>query len=359
MLSSARTGLAVGVAIVVLLMGQLPGCSRRAEVHEFELKAPGTFARVSITGLEQEQAEAAAAQVEQALNALENIGYTFRSGSELQRVNEALANGRTIAVSPDFLELLLKARDLSLASGGLFNPAAGNLTALWEYHCQEDDCSSGSYPDEVQKLVEQKLAGVLKRPPSMSDLVIRGNRISSRNRQVRLEFGESIRGLALDYSIRSLREAGVDNAMIEIDGNVHTTGMRGKHAWWAGVPDATGRYQVGSIETIAGESIFTVRASDTAIGKEDLIYRRIIDPRSGQPAQEVHSVTVIHGSAITANAAATAFLVAGPEHWKNVAQHMGVHAVIMITDDGTIYTSPAIEHRVHWNQGITHQHLAP
>ena len=32
---------------------------------------------------------------------------------------------------------------------------------------------------------------------------------------------------------------------------------------------------------------------------------------------------------------------------------------VVITKDGTLYTSPAMEHIIHWKQGIEHQHLVP
>jgi len=102
-----------------------------------------------------------------------------------------------------------------------------------------------------------------------------------------------------------------------------------------------------------------VRALDKSFDKQGLIYRRIIDPRNGQPVSEFQSVTVIHSSAMVANAAATAFLIAGSKDWKRVADRMDVHALLVVTQDGTIYTSPAIDHRIHWKQGITHQHLVP
>ncbi|HUT39994.1 MAG TPA: FAD:protein FMN transferase [Gammaproteobacteria bacterium] len=346
--------------IFAMLLPVLPGCARKTDVFETGLNILGTFAQVSIAGLTPEQAQEATRQAEQSLESLDHIGYTFGAGGELQRVNEALANGRTIAVSSEMINLLTRARELSLASGRLFNPAAGELTALWEFHCDREACDTPPpYPDEVQKLVEEKLAGVLKRAPSMDDLVIRGDRVSSRNRQVSLEFGDAIRGLALDLGIRSLRQAGAANAMIDIGGSVHTTGTRGDHAWWIGIPDATGKHLVGSIETGENESVVTVRALDKSFDKQGLIYRRIIDPRNGQPVSEFQSVTVIHSSAMVANAAATAFLIAGSKDWKRVADRMDVHALLVVTQDGTIYTSPAIDHRIHWKQGITHQHLVP
>lgn len=347
----------LAIAVMATL---LAGCSRRTDVFESQLNVLGTFAHVSIAGLAPEAAEEATRHAEQILTSLDHIGYTFGAGGELQRVNEALANGRTIAVSDEMVELLVRSTELSQASGGLFNPAAGELTALWEFRCERNACDTPPpYPAEVQALVEEKVARVLRRPPSMDDLTIRGNRVSSSNRQVRLEFGDIIRGLALDLAIRSLRQAGAENAMINIGGNVHTTGMRGDHAWWIGIPDAGGNRLIGSIETGDNESVVTVRALDISLDRQNLSYRRLVDPRNGQPVSGIRSVTVVHDSAMVASAAATAFMTAGMDNWKSVADRMDVHALLLITDQGLIYTSPAIDHRIHWKQGITHQHLVP
>jgi thiamine biosynthesis lipoprotein len=342
------------------LLAAVTGCSRRADVHESQLQVLGTFAQVSIAGLSTERAGEATRRAGQVLTSLDHIGYTFRSGGELQRVNEALANGRSIAVSDEMIELIGWSRQLSQASNGLFNPAAGELTALWEFRCDREACDTPSpYPDEVQALVDGKIAEVLRQPPVMEDILVQGNRVSSRNRHARLEFGGIIRGLALDLAMRSLREAGAVNAMVAIGGNVHTSGMRGDHAWWTGIPDAGGSHLIGSIETAEHESVFTVRALDIALGRQDLVYRRVVDPRTGQPVDRIRSVTVVHDSAMVASAAATALLIAGTAGWKDIADRMDVHALLMITAEGDIYTSPAIDQRIHWKQGITHQHLVP
>ncbi len=257
------------------------------------------------------------------------------------------------------LELLKEAQRLSVASQGLFNPAAGALTALWEFTCDSKECDESHYSDEVRRLVGKQMADVIRSQPSMQDLVIKGNRVRSRNRHVKLEFGDIIRGFALDKGIADLKQQAVANAKINIGGNIRTIGTRGDHAWWAGIPDQTGKHHVGYIETGADEAVFTVRALDRSFASQGQIYRHVVDPRNGLPVEHITSVTVVHDSAMTANAAASAFMIADMNDWKRIADSMNVHSFLMITSDGTMYTSPAIDHRIHWNQGVTHRHLVP
>lgn len=337
----------------------LAGCGRGNGILEDELDVLGAFAQITIVGVPESEARKAALAVEQDLKSLDYIGYTFEEEGELHRLNEAFSQGRSMEVSGGLLELIVDARELYEKSGGLFNPAKGELTAFWEFICNKDECSESPYPVEVQRLVDEQVKKIIATNPSMKDLIIKGSRVSSNNRLVKLEFGDMIRGLALDKGIVHLREMGVNNAEINIGGSVRTTGMRGKHDWWIGVPDATGTHMIGSIENVDDKAVVTVRAFDKSFGKQGLVYRHIVDPRTGRPIEDVRSVTVMHDNALVANAFAVTLHIAGISEWKQLADRMGVHKILVITRDGTIYTSPAMGHIIHWNQGVTHQNLVP
>ena len=349
----------IGSLLAVMVPFLVAGCERNRGVFEDKINALGTFAQISISGVPAEQARQAALMVEEELLELDKVGYTFKLEGELQQLNEALAQRKSMTVSDGLLEVIIEASKLFSLSGGLFNPAAGQLTAFWEFHCDKDDCEVSPYPSEVQKLVDQRVAKIITRPPSMDDLIIKGNKISSRNRQVKLEFGDMIRGLALDKGIQRLREIGVVNAMIDIGGSVRTIGTRGDHDWWIGLLDADGKDLIGSIENIDDQAVVAVRASDKSFDKSGSVYRHIVDPRTGMPASAIQSVVVMHENAMIANASAVTILIAGIKDWKAVADRMGAHKILLITKDGNIYTSLAMENIIHWKQGIEHQYLVP
>ena len=350
---------AIGVMVAAVVMLVTTSCERNGGVYEDQLNVLGSFAQISIAGMLPEDAKQAAYAVEKDLQSLDYIGYTFESDSELQQLNAAIAEGRSMMVSDGLAELILEAKKLSAASDGLFNPATGELTALWEFHCGKEQCSEVPYPNEVQRLIDEQVAKILAGHPSMDDLTLNGNQVSSRNRLVKLEFGDIIRGLALEKGIAHLEAMGISNAMIDIGGSVRTTGRRGKHDWWVGVPDASGKHLLGSIENIHDQAVVTVRAFDQSFGKQGLVYRHIVDPRSGLPVRDVLAVTVMHENAMVANASAMAFLAAGINDWKTVSERMDAHKILMITKDGTLYTSLAMSNIIHWKQGIEHQHLVP
>ena len=349
----------IGSLLVVMMSFLVASCERNGGVFEEKINALGTFAQISIAGVPPEQARQAAKLVEEELLELDKVGYTFKAEGELQQLNEAIAHRKSMTVSDGLLEVITEASKLFRLSGGLFNPAAGQLTAFWEFHCDKDDCEVSPYPSEVQKLVDKQVAKIITRTPSMDDLIIKGNRISSRNKQVKLEFGDMIRGLALDKGIQQLREAGVKNAMIDIGGSVRTIGTRGDHHWWIGLFDAGGKHLIGSIENIDDQAVVAVRAFDKSFSKNGPVYRHIVDPRTGMPASAIQSVVVMHENAMIANASAVTILIAGINDWKTVADRMGAHKILLITKDGNIYNSLAMEQVIHWKQGLEHQYLVP
>jgi thiamine biosynthesis lipoprotein len=72
----------------------------------------------------------------------------------------------------------------------------------------------------------------------------------------------------------------------------------------------------------------------------------MLDPRNGRPVRDTQAVTVIHPEAAVAAAAATALFVAGPDHWHEVAQALGLRYALLVDNDGTVHMNPALHERL-------------
>jgi thiamine biosynthesis lipoprotein len=354
-----KSNACMAAAVVLFHIVLLAGCEVPQTVFDDRISILGTNAEITIVGLPDAEAREAAVAVEQDLRRLDHVGYTFKPEGELHELNEALSRGGAMSVSPELKDLINTATNIYAASGGLVNPAASELVALWEFHCEKEDCDESPYPEEVRQLVVEKEKEVIEARPSMSDLIISGDVVSSINPAVKLEFGDMIRGYALDKARKHMKKAGVENALIDMGGNFRSLGNRGEHPWWVPLWDGYRQHSHGYIELGDNEALVTVRAFDRSIGREDYVYRHVVDPRSGLPVSDIKFVTVLHEKALVANAAAAALLVAGLEDWAKVAEKMGVRSVMMVTRDGVIYTSTTMEERIHWNERPERQHLVP
>jgi len=100
------------------------------------------------------------------------------------------------------------------------------------------------------------------------------------------------------------------------------------------------------VEVSGDESVFTAGGRERSFIYEGKSYHDIIDPRTGYPALGARAVTVLHGNGVTADAAAHALFIAGPEGWVPVARDMGIHYVLLVDDAGTLHMTPAMARRL-------------
>ena len=113
--------IAIGLLVAAIVMLVATSCERNGGVYEDKLNVLGSFAQISIAGMQPEAARQAALAVENDLQTLDYIGYTFEDEGELLQLNEAIAQGQSMTVSDGLVELIMEARKLSAASAGLFN----------------------------------------------------------------------------------------------------------------------------------------------------------------------------------------------------------------------------------------------
>jgi len=122
--------------------------------------------------------------------------------------------------------------------------------------------------------------------------------------------------------------------------------MWGLFPWTVGIQHPRKEKILASIETLNDESIFT--SGDYQRYYMDNGQRRhhILDPFTGKSVNHTMATTVIHDNATVADAAATAIMAAGPEHWHEVARALNIHYVLLLASDGTLYMNPAMHERL-------------
>ena len=323
---------------ILLLALAVSACSQPKDpVFHDQFFAFGTLIDITLYGVEPGIAETISSQIESDFNALHTEWHAWQPGPILS-LNEKLAQHRPATVKPGIIHLLAEANRLSLASEGLFNPVIGNLIELWGFH--DNALPIGTLPDSaaIESLVAEN--------PAVDDITIEADRVVTRNAVVAYDLGGFAKGLAIDRVIERLRESGVEHAIINAGGDLRAIGQRGERPWRIGIrhPRKTGI--LASIEITGDDSIFTSGDYERFFEVGGNRYHHIIDPRSGYPASETVSVTVIHSDAATADAAATALFVAGPDHWQRVARNMGIRFVMLIDNNGTIHMNPAMQSRI-------------
>jgi len=325
--------------IAVLLLG---GCSKQEPLYTEQLFVFGTLVEFSIWGVEPGQAREAVSAVAADFQRMHRDWHAWKPGA-LTAFNLAVAAGEPAEVDAFVLPLIEESKQLYRRSEGLFNPAIGQLIALWGFH--SDDRPSGPPPSK------KAIAELVASHPTMDDIDIQGNVVRSRNPAVQLDFGAFAKGYAIDLAVRRLREKGIDHAIVNAGGDLRAIGRRGERPWRVGIRHPQGQGLLASVETDGDDSVFTSGNYERYREHEGIRHSHIIDPRSGMPVEHVASVTVIHDNGAVADAAATALTVAGSGAWHRIAQGMGIEYAMLVDGQGTVYMNPAMARRVRFEGG--------
>lgn len=331
---------AVLVLLAVVLLG---GCERPPPVHKETLYVFGTLVEVTLYDVDPETGAAAVAELEVLFRRLHRDWHAWEPGL-LSDLNRAIARGEPFEVPADLAGLIRISKRYAEQSEGLFDPAVGSLVALWGFH--SDDPEAGRRPDF------DAIRALVATAPSMRDVTVEGTRVSSRNPAVQLDFGAVAKGLALDRAVANLKKRGIADAIVNAGGDLNVIGRPGDRHWKVAIRDPVTWGAVATIDAKDGEAVYTSGNYARFREIEGVRYAHIIDPRTGMPVDRIVSATVIHDSGATADAAATALAVAGPDDWPRIARRMGIDLALLIDAEGTVHATPAMAARVVFEGGV-------
>ena len=315
----------------------LSACDSEPRARQAKFYAFGTEIDISLYDVDQETANNTIGILEQTFSNINNTWHAWQP-STLSRINEAIAAGQSIAIEEDVAQLIALASSLAKESQHLFNPAAGKLFELWGFH---QDNWFESHPPPSEEDINIWLAS----SPTMDDIQIENGELTSLNSAVKLGFGAFAKGYAVDQAIAALRQHGINDAIVNIGGDLRAIGSHGKRPWVIGIRHPRKDGMIASIALHNDESVFTSGDYERFFIYEGKRYPHIIDTRTGYPADQAMSVTVLHNNASLADAAATALFVAG-DNWPKIAASMGITYIMLIKTDGQIEMSPEMVDRI-------------
>jgi thiamine biosynthesis lipoprotein len=223
---------------------------------------------------------------------------TWRDGGPLARLNAATPE-LSVSVPAELFDLLKKVFEWSERTGGAFDPTVLPLVRAWGLR------RGGHIPTPRELRAARDATG---RPLFLLEEF--PFRVSRKSAAAGIDEGAWGKGYALDRAANVLREHGVSTAVLDLGGQVLSLGEAGIDVDVAHPRDRARivghlHLRSGSLST-SGNSERSVSAAGRRIG-------HLLDPRTGGPAEDFGSVTVVAPSALVADILSTAFFVLGPE----------------------------------------------
>jgi thiamine biosynthesis lipoprotein len=310
------------VTLFALMLGACRGDARTApRLVERARPAMGSELRLTAWTADEPAAVAGFDAVFAEFERLEALMSVWRPGSDILRLNAA-AGDHPVPVSPEVVEVLGVARQVSEWTEGTFDVTFGALSDLWKFDHDQDN----TIPDPA--IVRERLPLVDYRA---LDIDARAGTAFLRRKGMRVHLGGIGKGYAVDRAVTMLRSRGLRDFMIQAGGDLYVAGLKDGRPWRLGIRDPRGP---------AGKSFALLDLSDGTFStsgdyerfflKDGRRYHHILDLKRGEPARGCRSVTLVTDRAVLADALAKGVFILGPEAGMALIEKLpGVEGVIV------------------------------
>ncbi|MCA8977739.1 MAG: FAD:protein FMN transferase [Planctomycetes bacterium] len=283
-----------------------------------EVVAMGTELGIEIEAADRRTALAASEALVLAVEAVEQRLSVWRPDSDVSRINAA-AVGKAVSVAPSTVADLQWGLRFACRVGGAFDATAGPLIAVYGLREQP------RWPRDRE--LAAALADVGARHFGLTATAVVRHRSGSA-----FDCDGYAKGVALDQGLAAATAAGARRVFCDFGGQVMNHGEAARPVELEiADPDDRGR-TVHRLRLRPGCSAATSGNSRRAVMVDGGRLGHLIDPRTGRPARDFGSVTVIAPDATTADAAATALFVLGPDRGREMALRLHLDAVFVLRD---------------------------
>ena len=234
----------------------------------------------------------------------------YVADSEIGQFNQ-LAAGESLVVSAETFHCLERALDIARWTNGAFDPTCRPLVRLWRKVGKEKRLPS-----------EEELAAARARVGwKHIRLDADSRRVTVLIDDLQIDLGGIAKGYSLDLAVEAMKQAGATAGLVDVGGDVRVFGQRSDDKpWRIGVRDPfkADRTKITMTLELADAAVATSGDQERYYEIDGKRYSHIVDPRTGRPAEQAPSVTVIAPDGLTADAWATVFSVLSVEEGQTL-----------------------------------------
>ena len=264
-----------------------------------------------------------------AVEAADRLLSTWRDDTPLARLNKAQP-GAGKPVTPELFHLLKNLFEWSESTGRAFDPTVAPLVRAWGLR------SGGRIPGASELLDARRATG-----PSLFTFDESSLRISRRDALAGIDEGAWGKGWALDRAAEVARAAGATDVVLDLGGQVLASGAESKIA----IAHPRDRTRTVATLRLKDASASTSGNSERGLVVNGRCVGHLLDPRTGEPAPDFGSVTVVAPDGLTADVLSTAFFVLGPEEGMALSERLranGVAHEVLFFFEGEEGQEPAV-----------------
>ena len=277
----------------------------------------------------------------QQLNKVDASLSIFNPQSIISRINR----NENVKADKVFVQVFDLAQQVSKETDGAFDITVAPLVNQWGFGFKNGVEPTRQTIDSLKAFI------------GYEKVSLRRNTVVKQDKRTMLDCGAIAKGFGSDVVAAYLRSLGIKNFMVEIGGEVVTSGISERRLpWKIGVVKPTDdkekeSQEVQTIINVTNKAMATSGNYRNFYYKNGKKYAHTIDPKTGYPVQHnILSSTVITNHCAVADAYATAFMVLGLEKAQRVLeQHPELMAYFIYADKNgknAVWYSPSMKGKI-------------
>lgn len=292
-----------GVMIIFLICLLFPSAGGASKPKTISGKTMDTFYHISVISDASDPLLVLKDKIDTQLSMLNTRFSMYSDKSELSEFNRTPEKKR-FKPSSDFRSVLMSGRKLYLLTGGAWDGTVKPLVDLWGFGTR----------NKITKIPDASEVAATLNQCGFDKIILNADGIIKTAPGVSLDLGSIAKGYGVDMVAGLLKNAGYDQFLVEIGGEIYAAGTKSSHAKWkVGISRPDKRfshqdvYQAVMLEDRALATSGNYRNFITINGQT---FSHIIDPVTGFPTRnKVASASVVAKDCTFADGLATALMV--------------------------------------------------
>ena len=257
----------------------------------------------------------------------------------------AINNNQDVMPDQMFMDVFQLAMDVSRDTNGAFDITVAPLVNAWGFGFKNGVKPSPRQVDSLRQIIGYQKVSV------------ENGKIRKLDPRMMLDCSAIAKGYGTDVVARFLRSRGVKNYMVEVGGEIVTSGLNPERLpWKVGVikPNDDSLNVSHEVQTVLNVTDIAMATSGNYrrfYYKDGKKFAHTIDPNTGYPVQHnILSATVLAKTCAQADAYATSFMVMGLDGAKKVLERHPELMAYLIYDDGNgknaVWFSPSLKDKI-------------
>ncbi len=314
---------------IFLIICLLSACRFEQKIGYQQIKGQTMGTYYLLTYLDSKQINHQTA-VDSLLKTLNQSLSTYIPTSTISKINQS-QKGK-FATDSHFINVFKRAKKIQQSTKGAFEPTIMPLVNAWNFGYKKTEQIDSTQIDSLLQLIDFN-----------SLTLTNTNELHKKKAGVQLDFSAIAKGYGVDEIARFFHQKGIHNYLIDIGGELRAKGVNNQQMPWQIGIDRP----VDSLKTRVPQAIVALHNQAVATSGNYRNYRiengqkyaHIINPKTGySELSNLLSASIFAPDCITADAYATASMVMGFEHAKQlIEQHKNLDALfIYSTQNGQL-----------------------